>query len=59
MSYCDKYSKTLGSLWQYHRDNTVLIDAYVLDNFPGNSASFKFKQKITGSTGNDGAKRSF
>ena len=25
-----------------------------LHNFPGNSALFKFKEKITGSTGNDG-----
>ena len=25
-------------------------------NFPGNCASFKFKQKITGSTGDDGTK---
>ena len=28
--------------------------AGTLRNFPGNSASFKFKQKITSSTGNDG-----
>ena len=27
-------------------------------NFPGNSASFKLKQKTTGSTGNDGTKAS-
>ena len=27
-----------------------------IDNFPGNDASFKFKQKITGSITNDGTK---
>ena len=31
-------------------------DDSTLVNFPGNSASFKFKQKITHSTGNDGTK---
>ena len=33
-----------------------MIDAGAAANFPGNSASFKFKQKITRSTGNDGTK---
>ena len=28
----------------------------VIADFPGNSASFKFKQKITGETGDDGRK---
>ena len=31
-------------------------DVRTLDNFPRNSASFKFKQKITGLIGNDGTK---
>ena len=31
-------------------------DAGALDNFPGNSALFKFKQKITRSNGNDDTK---
>ena len=31
-------------------------NAGALDNFPDNSALFKFKQKITGSTGDDGTK---
>ena len=31
-------------------------DAGALTNFPGNSNSFKFKQNITGSTGDDGTK---
>ena len=34
----------------------ALNDVGALDNFPGNSTSFKFKQKITGSTGDDGTK---
>ena len=27
-----------------------------IDNFPGNSTSFKFKQKVTGSTEDDGTR---
>ena len=30
--------------------------ALMLANFPGNSASFKFKEKITGLTGDEGTK---
>ena len=38
----DNYSKTSGSLWQYHRDEpAVAIE---------NSESFKFKVKITAKT---------
>ena len=33
-----------------------MTDAGVSDNFPGNCASFKFKQKIIGSTGSSGTK---
>ena len=50
------YSKTSGSLWQYYRDELVLTDAGAIDSFLGNSASFKFKQKITGKTGSDSTK---
>ena len=52
----DNHSKTLGSLWQHYRDEPALVDFGALENFAGNSASFKFKQKITGSTGDDGTK---
>ena len=52
----NNYSKTSGSLWQYYRQKPALTDASALDNFPGISASLKFKQKITGSTGNDDTK---
>ena len=56
IEYSDSYSKISGSLWQYYRDEAALADAGTLANFPGNSALFKFRQKITGSTGNDGTK---
>ena len=47
IEYSNNYSKTSGSLWQYYRGEPALT---------GNSGSFKFKQKITGSTGDDGKK---
>ena len=50
------YSKTSGSLWQYYRDKRALTDIGTLDVFLDNSALFKFKQKITGSSENDGTK---
>ena len=56
IEYSNNYSKTSGSLWQYYRYEPALNNAGALVDFPGNSASFKFKQKITGSTGNDGKK---
>ena len=52
------YSKTFGSLWQYYRDEPALnTDGSNID-FPDdkNSASLKFKQKITGQTGSEGTK---
>ena len=58
IEYSDNYSKTPGSLWQYYGDepfidnNGNIID--VRDD--PDSASFKYKQKITGETGNDGIK---
>ena len=42
IEYSDNYSKTSGSLWQYHRD-------YPNDN-ETQSESFKYKTKITGKT---------
>ena len=50
IEYSDNYSKTPGSLWQYYGDepfidnNGNIID--VRDD--PDSASFKYKQKITG-----------
>ena len=52
----DNYSEILGSLCQYYRDEPALTDVSALDNVPNNSALFKYKQKITGSTGNDSTK---
>ena len=43
IEYSDNYSKTSRSLWQYYKDETVLNNANVLDNFPENNASLKFK----------------
>ena len=55
--YSDAYSKTSRSLWQYYRhkpalDNNGNIIDFCDDN--SNSASFKFKDKITGQIGNGG-----
>ena len=52
----DNYSEILVSLCQYYRDEPALTDVSALDNVPNNSALFKYKQKITGSTGNDSTK---
>ena len=56
IEYSDNCSKTSGSLWQYYRDEPALTDAGAPDNSSGNSVLFKYKQKITGSTGNNGTK---
>ena len=58
LEYSNAYSKTSGGLWQYYTgepalDNNGNIIDFITDN---NSASFKFKQKITGQTGIDGTK---
>ena len=58
IEYSDNYSKGSGRLWQYYRDVPALIDADAFVNLhaANNSASFKFKQKITGKTADGGAK---
>ena len=43
-------------MWQYYKDEPTLNDNDVIIDFPGNSASFKFKQKVTGETRDDGTK---
>ena len=59
IEYSNAYSKTSGSLWQYYRDeqalnaNGEIIDFSANNN---NSASFKFKQQLTGRKGNGGTK---
>ena len=57
--YSDTYSKTLGTLWQYYRQEPALDNNNYVTDFPNdnnNSISFKFKQQITGQTGNGGTK---
>ena len=57
IKYSDAYSMKSGCLWKSYRDepgldsNGNIIDCF---NDNNNCASFKFKQKITGKTGNSG-----
>ena len=50
IEYSDNYSKTSGSLWQYHRDiSAVNYNGEIVDFGEGNlTESFNFKVKITG-----------
>ena len=50
IEHSDNYSKISGSLWQYHRDEPALnADAGIIGfSDDNNSASLKFKQKLTG-----------
>ena len=57
IEYSDAYSKTSEILWQYYKDEPPLKYNGDIIDFPennNNSNSFKFKQKITGQTGNGG-----
>ena len=59
IEFSDAYSKTSQSLWQYYRDEPASNNNGDIIDFPGNnnnSNSFKFKQQITGQTGNGGTK---
>ena len=58
IEYSDTYSKTSRSSWQYYRDEPALTDVGSIANFhtADNSASFEFKQKMTGVTDYDGTK---
>ena len=56
----NNYSKTSGSLWQFYRDETFINDNGAIADFPAdknNSASFKYKTKITGRIEHDGTKK--
>ena len=60
LGYGDNYSKTSGSLWQYYRDEPRLNANGNITGFPAdnnNSPSFKFKTKIAGRIGNNGARK--
>ena len=56
IEYSDNYSKTREGLWQYDKDETDWTDDYYNDYYyaADNSALFKFKQKITDVTKDDG-----
>ena len=56
IEYNNNYSKPSGSLWKYYTQEQTLNNVGAPVDFPGNSASFKFKQKILGSTGYDETK---
>ena len=59
IEYSDAYSKTSGSLWQYYGDEPAALNNGNIIGFPANNnttASFKFKQQMTGLTENSGAK---
>ena len=58
IKYCDNYSKTSGSLWQYCKDIRAVPNNNAIVNFTENNLidSFNFKVKIIGQTGDDGTK---
>ena len=58
IDYSNNYSKASGSLRQYYRDKPILTNTDAIASFHAadNSAPFKFKQKITGVTDDDGTK---
>ena len=59
IKYSDTYSKISGSLWQFYRDETPIDNNNNNIDFSDNNdnnISFKFKQQITGQTGNCGTK---
>ena len=54
----DNYLKTSRSLWQYYKDEPFMNNHGVITDVhdgPDN-VSFKYNQKLTGQTGNDGTK---
>ena len=56
IEYCDNYSKTSGSLWQYCKEIPAINNAGAIVYFNGANAtdSFNFKTKITVQTNNNG-----
>ena len=57
IEYSDNYSKTSGSLWQYYKDIPLVNNGSDIVDFNGGdntSDSFKFKEKITGQTNDNG-----
>ena len=56
IEYSDNYAKTTGSLWQYCQDIPARNGEIIVFDANNTTDSFKFKAKITGQTGNNGAK---
>ena len=58
IEYSDNYSETSGSLWQYCEDIPAVDNNNAIVNFAEKKLtdSFNFKVKMTGQTGDDGAK---
>ena len=58
IEYSENYSRTSGSLWQYYRDEQIIDNNGNIVNFPHapDSPSFKYKEKITLRTGDNGRK---
>ena len=47
VKYCDNYSESSGSLWQFKRDESPVTNAGNPDNvFAANSTSFKYKSSF-------------
>ena len=44
------------TLWQWYKDKPTSPDQQHVDTFSGSRTLFKFQQKVTGRTGNDGTK---
>ena len=53
--YSDNYSKSLGSLWEYYRHDSVSNDGTIADFSDDSSDSFNFNKQKTGQAGNDDA----
>ena len=58
IEYSENYSKTFGSLWQCYIDEPIIDNEGNIIDFPDDpdSASFKYKEKLTGQTRNNGRK---
>ena len=47
IEHSDNYSKTSGSLWQYHGDGKTFNDNIPISPTIVNSESFRFKKKLS------------
>ena len=58
IEYSDNYSKTLGTLWQYYRDEPFINNNGDIIDIPDDpdTTSFNYQQKITDQAGNNSRK---